>query len=220
MLSKDELDTLVAHIEQHGGQISYKQNPDGNRSIYELNITYVDALADQNGSTEKHIKRFMMAQGIVLALAGVPAIYIHSLLGTHNNLEAVQHSGHNRAINRSKLQARETEAELQHSDSFRKQVYSRYATLIKIRRQHPAFHPKAAQHALDVGDAVFGLRRTSRDMKEQILILCNVTDRPQVAKLPENFSGTSTDLLTGKHFSEQVTLSSYQMLWIRRATPS
>ena len=65
-----------------GGLVSYKNNPDGTQSPYELNINYLDALGDPDNPDEDIdlvIRRFLVTQSIMLALRGVPGIYFHSL---------------------------------------------------------------------------------------------------------------------------------------------
>ena len=44
ILSPAEIEALVDNSLAHGGLVSYKRNPDGTQSPYELNINYFDAL--------------------------------------------------------------------------------------------------------------------------------------------------------------------------------
>src|SRR5207247_2009232 len=83
---------------------------------------------------------FTASQGIMLALAGVPGIYLHSILGSENWEEGVKLTGVARAINREKLDVRAVEAELSDPGSRRAQVFRRYRQLLSIRRAQPAFH--------------------------------------------------------------------------------
>ncbi len=68
------------------GRVGYKTNADGSRSVYELNISYFDAIS--NPATEEpqllQVARFLASQAMMLALAGVPGIYVHSLLGSRS----------------------------------------------------------------------------------------------------------------------------------------
>ncbi len=50
LLSRDQIQNLVNSTLQHGGQVSYRTNPDGAKSVYELNITLYDALNDPKSS--------------------------------------------------------------------------------------------------------------------------------------------------------------------------
>ncbi|MGD2105254.1 MAG: alpha-amylase family glycosyl hydrolase, partial [Anaerolineae bacterium] len=49
ILSRSEIDALVERTRKHGGYVSHKTNADGSKSVYELNISYFDALSDPAG---------------------------------------------------------------------------------------------------------------------------------------------------------------------------
>lgn len=210
ILSPAELQALVDQTHNRGGRVSYRANPDGSESAYELNIAYVDAVTDPAEPLESQVRRFIITQGIALALAGTPAIYIHSLVGSHNNIEGMRETGRNRTINRAKLAYPALDAELNDPQSFRSQVYRALIELIRQRTSQPAFHPNAFQEALDLGNpAVFALLRGSG--AERILALYNLTSAPQTVSLP--FAGH--DLLSGDDLEGPVTLSAHRMLWVK-----
>jgi glucosylglycerate phosphorylase len=89
ILSEEEILEMVARVEAHGGLVSSKTNPDGTQSPYEMNISYFDALSDPNSAepVEVQVQRFLGSQAILLAMAGLPGIYVHSLLGSRNWME-------------------------------------------------------------------------------------------------------------------------------------
>src|SRR5690606_38772488 len=105
ILDADELARLIERTESVGGRVSYRNNADGSRSPYELNVTYVDAIAGISDPIETQVRRFLVSQAVMLALAGMPAVYIHSLLGSRNDQAGVARTGHNRSINRARLDA-------------------------------------------------------------------------------------------------------------------
>ncbi len=80
--------------------VNWKNNPDGTRSPYEMNVTYMDALSRRECSDEERCARFILAHAILLSFPGVPAIYIQSILGSRNDYAGVEKLGYNRAINR------------------------------------------------------------------------------------------------------------------------
>jgi len=214
ILTPEELQALIEHVHRRGGLVSYRANADGSKSAYELNITYVDAVTDPAEPLELQVKQFVLTQGVALALAGTPAIYIHSLVGSHDNLEGVRETGRNRTINRAKLAYPELDAELNDPQSFRSQVYRALTELIRQRVSQPAFHPNAHQEALDLGSpAVFALLRGAG--AERILAVYNLSGQPQTVPLP--FAGH--DLLSGQDVRGAATLAAYQMLWIRAGAP-
>src|SRR5205807_9453999 len=63
ILSQQEIDRLVQLAPAHGGYVSYKHNPDGTRSPYELNVSYFDALSDPAADEplDRQVARFAVA---------------------------------------------------------------------------------------------------------------------------------------------------------------
>jgi len=85
LLSDEQIQALIDKTLLHGGEASYKTNSDGTKSVYELNITLFDALNNPaKDNSKRSVSRFIASQAIMLSLAGVPGIYIHSLLGSRN----------------------------------------------------------------------------------------------------------------------------------------
>ncbi|MBI1281785.1 MAG: sugar phosphorylase [Anaerolineaceae bacterium] len=213
ILNATELQQLIDKVESSGGLVSYKANSDGSRSPYELNITYVDAIIDHNEPVAEQVARFLVSQAIMLTLAGVPAIYIHSLIGSHNDLDGVQKTGHARAINRRKVAVTEVSNELDDATSFRAQVFSGYTHMINVRMQCSAFHPSGKQLARTLADGqVLILERNSPDHSEHVLCLFNIS--PETATVETPFV-SSTDLLTQEHCEKSITLSPYETRWLK-----
>jgi sucrose phosphorylase len=221
LLDPAGIQALVRRALDHGGLISYKHNPDGSQSPYEMNINYFDALSDPKGGEpiETQVKRFMAAQAIMLAMPGVPGIYFHSLFGSRGWPEGVRQSGRSRTINRQKLDRDALEGELARPGSLRYEVLGRYARLLKARAATPAFHPHGPHRVLDCGEAAFALLRRSPDGAAGLICLQNVSGLPQTIALPPaEASGRWRDLVTGTAFdlSSQPALSlqPYQTLWL------
>jgi sucrose phosphorylase len=150
----------------------------------------------------------------MLTLAGIPAVYIHSLLGSRNNVEGMLATGHNRTINRAKLHEAVIEEQLDNPRSFRAQVFNAYVHLLKRRTASPAFHPHGSQRALELNEGrVFAVERTSPDGSERILAVFNVTPEVQMVQL----SGPSyADILAGEVCAgKTLTLAPYQVRWLR-----
>ena len=212
LLTSNEIQALIQKVHSTGGRVSFRQNSDGSQSPYELNVAYVDAIIDPQAPLAMQVRQFLLSQGIQLALAGIPAIYIHSLLGSRNALDWMQRAGHNRAINRAAFDLAEIESTLQQEQAFRAQVFKGYLQLIKIRRAQAAFHPNAPQIALDMGtDGVLGLLRGS-EASGQVLTLFNISDRTQSVTLTDDLAGS--DLLSGRKAAGIITLEPYQQAWL------
>ena len=221
-----EIDAMVERVVQHGGLVSYKHVPGGGQVPYELNINYFDALSNPHAgeSMEVQINRFMAAQVIMLALVGVPGIYVHSLFGSRSWHAGVELTGRNRTINRQKFDLQALERELSEGSSLRHQVFYRYSQLLSARSASAAFHPHGEQAVLDAGDAVFALLRRSPNGAEQVLCLQNISN--QSAHVPVDLQGMTgsplhqrTDLITGRgtHNSQRgnLVLAPYETLWLR-----
>lgn len=215
ILDADELARLVAHTEAVGGRVSYKPNLDGSRSPYELNVTYVDAMAGLDAPVETQVQRFLVSQAVMLSLAGMPAVYIHSLLGSRNDQAGVARTGQNRSINRAKLDASAVAAELADPNSFRARVFSRYRHMLEVRRNTPAFHPNAAQfaEALNQG-AVLAITRTPPG-SAPVLGLFNVSGDAQEVALP---GAAYIDSLTrSRVLGSAAQVPPYGILWLVEA---
>lgn len=160
-----------------GGMVSTRSNPDGSESPYELNITYFDAINDPRDADldeDTQVKRFLCSQAIAMAMMGIPAVYIHCLLGSRNDVAGRDASGIARRINREKLDPQVLEKELEDAGSLRARVLVGMLELLERRQSIAAFHPHAAQEVLDFGGGVFALRRTL-ESGESVVALHNVT---------------------------------------------
>lgn len=223
ILTPAEIQTLVESALAHGGKVSYKTNSDGSQSAYELNISLYDALNDpQNVRDELDVRRFLASQAIMLSLAGVPGIYFHSLFGSRNDQEGFKRTGRARSLNREKFARADLSAKLANPASRTAQVFSGYAQMLKVRRQHSAFHPAGNQKVLFLDKRIFGLRRTAPDESEDVLCLINVSD--QACTLPASaiadFQSASSfrDLLSGMEFTPidtHIKLQPYQVMWLK-----
>ncbi|MGC4127691.1 sugar phosphorylase, partial [Enterobacter sp.] len=141
ILPESEILSLVETLQQEGALVNWKNNPDGTRSPYEINVTYLDALSYQDCEDSLRIARFILAHAVLLSFPGVPAIYIQSIIGSRNDYDGVERLGYNRAINRKKYCAGEIDGELQDKNGLRNKVYCQLSALIALRRQEKAFHP-------------------------------------------------------------------------------
>jgi len=226
LLTSAEVQALADRVLAHGGHASYKTNTDGSESVYELNISYFDALSDPQGGepVSLQVARFMASQSIMLSLQGVPAIYAHSFFGSRNYPEGVEITGRARSINREKLQRAELEAALADPTSLRWQVWATYRHLLEERAQHPAFHPNGPQTVLTLDPAIFAVVRSAPDGSERVLCLHNVTGAPVAISLEMAANGLADvaiwrDVLSEQKFSASSTgltpaLAPYQVVWL------
>lgn len=226
LLPDAEIDFLVERCRAHGGFINYKQDVDGSKSAYELNIVYFDALNDPAAeeARETRVNRFMVSQAILLALRGLPGIYFHSLFGSRNDRDSAVTTGINRRINRQKFKRGELEAEWAVAGSIRERVFERYRLLLRARRLHAAFHPDGSQRVLVVDPRAFAVLRAAPDGSEQILCLHNLSDQHVtltlgVGELTGTYSWTNLlndhDYRTDSVGTWVLTLCPYEVLWLK-----
>ncbi len=221
ILSAKEQGALVKAVEKRGGLISHKTNTDGSKSPYELNISYVSALSEEDDE-DLGIQRFLCSQAIVLGFKGIPAVYIHSLIGTENDLESVSASEVPRRINRHKWESADLELTLQNSKSAQARIFKAYRTMLKRRSEHPAFDPDGEQIVHNPSPELFVTERVSPDKGERILCIYNCTDRKQTLSLetldtPLKNAKSLKNALSGKlkkPTKSGLSLAPYEALWL------
>jgi sucrose phosphorylase len=230
ILPQPEIDFLAGRCEAHGGFISYKDNTDGSKSPYEMNIVYFDVLNDPAAgeSLETQVNRFMVAQAIMLSLAGVPGIYFHSLFGSRNDRAAALANGINRRINRQRLTLAELESDLADKGSLRAGVFERYRVLLKARRSHAAFNPHAEQRVIEGNKRVFAVLRTAVTGRDWVLCLHNVTNafvKLNIITMDAASTTTWTEMLGEKpnavstNGTLSVLLQPYEVRWLAAQGP-
>ena len=212
ILSPEELEALIEIVKTNGGRVSYKQNQDGTDSPYELNITYVDAILADKDATRA--EKFLASQAVQYVLPGVPATYIHSLLGSRNWTRGVEQTGRARTVNREKLQAENLLAELKDSASFRSRVFYPYLDLIRVRKSQKAFHPNAAFEVLEIDPRIFAIKRYAED--QTIYALTNISTAEIPLSLAQRgITDRMSDLITGETVNTDLfTLKPYQYVWL------
>lgn len=222
LLTEEEKQRLINTMESFGGKVSYRRTPDGKDQPYEMNVSLFDAMKGtaEKGADHWQLHRFICAHTIMLALEGIPAFYIHSLLGTGNDHDRVANTGRLRSINRGQWNLETLEAELANPLSHHHKVFTELKRLIAIRRKQSAFHPNATQFTLHLGLKLFGFWRQSMRRDQSIFCIHNITDEVQQVSLGDiNLIGTDQwqDLISGlkiDDLSGNLTLKPYQSVWL------
>jgi len=225
ILHKEAIKFLIQRAQEHGGYISFKTDEGGGEEAYEINITWFSAL-NHEGSDEDiafQVRRFVASRIIALVLQGVPGIYLHSLIGTRNDIEAVLATKTKRDINRTVIDAEAITNALKDPFSKISRINRELGRLITIRTKQPAFHPNGDQRILMLSRSLFSVLRTSPERDQHILALINVTGR--VCKLEVSLAELGIgethwyDLVSevewmaeGKYLS--ITLNPYDIIWL------
>lgn len=221
VLPQGEVDHMLMAVQRFGGRISMRRAPGGMEKPYEMNISFFEAMQGTvNGPDKYQVERFMTAMAVMLALEGIPAIYIHSLLATPNGYEEINLTGQNRSINRRRLNYDAISAKLADPATVEAQVYGQFMRLIDIRTAQKAFHPNAVQFTLTLPEGLFGIWRQSVDRKQSVFAVSNMTNGPKNLSLADInlISGDSWhDLISGQALGDieaDMELTPYQTVWI------
>ncbi len=226
ILSDDNIDLIIETATERGGLVSYKTGKGGEEEPYEINITWFSALNQEESEKENidlQIKRFVASRAIALVLKGIPGIYLHSLIGTHNDIQAVLATRSKREINRSIIDYKAIKLALRdpHSTAFKiNQALGRFIT---ARTQHRAFHPNGAQYILNLSPEVLAVLRVSPEGNQHILCLINVTPRSTTLEIPIQDPWTKAtcwyDIIRGTKWEAKrgiliITLPPYHIIWL------
>ena len=221
ILTPEDTAQVIETVRSFGGLVSMRALPGGGESPYELNITWFEAMKGTFEGEDAHqIDRFLASQTLVMALEGIPAFYIHSLLATSNDTDGVEKSGHNRAINRHKWNYGDLQDRLADPSTNQHVVLEEMKRRIDIRRRQRGFHPNATQFTLQLDQRIFGLWRQSLDRNQSIFALHNVSSDcfeidPFAINLIEGEDWV--DLLSGERIDpteRAISFAPYQCRWI------
>ncbi|MHA7868237.1 MAG: sugar phosphorylase [Salipiger thiooxidans] len=219
LLPPPEIGQVIDTIREIGGLVSMRSLPGGGEAPYELNCTYFEAMGRTfEGRDDLHFERFMCSQTIPMSLEGIPALYIHSMLATPNDLEAVERRGMNRAINRHRWDYPTLLSTLGDEGTIHARVLGALSDRLRLRAEQPGFHPNATQFTLNLDQRIFGLWRQSLDRAQSIFALHNVSgetvDIP-AGELNLIADESWVDLLSGEEIaSGAVEMAPYQCRWI------
>ncbi len=225
VLPDEEIGFIVRRAREHGALVSYRAGKDGEEEPYELNTTWFSALnrEDSGEDIAFQVRRFVATRVVALVLRGVPGIYLHSLIGTRNDVEAVLATGSKRAINRTVIDAHAIRRALDDPLSKISRISRELGRLIAIRTRQPAFHPNAGQHVLTLSPRVFAVLRVAPGGVQRLLALVNVSREVCHLEVPAGLLGTDAplwyDLVSGMEWlvdggALSLSLAPYEVCWL------
>jgi len=221
LLPDEDIEQMIETTKAFGGMINMRAMSDGSEKPYELNITLFDMMkGTTEGEDDHQFERFICSQTIVMALEGIPAIYIHALLATPNDLEGVAKSGVNRAINRHRWDYPTLRNHLADETSVHARSLTEINRRCEIRRAQGAFHPNATQFTMQLGDKIFGFWRQSLERDQSVFAIHNISN--ETVRLPARSlnlieAQNWIDLLGGSAIEPQggeIIFEPYQCRWI------
>ena len=214
-LPPHEIEALLELMHRFGGFVSMRKRPDGEDAPYEINITWFDAMqGTRRGRDPWQIERFLCSQHLMLALQGIPALYLHCLTGTLNDLEGVERSGRLRSINRRRWHLDELDELLDSRNTPTREVFLALKKRLAIRRGEPCFHPDAPQRVLPAPPALLVVERGPLADGRRLLAIHNVSDQRQPLAVAALAAGEWFDLLENGPWAPVESLAPYRTLWL------
>ena len=230
ILPKSEVQSLIDTMHEFGGFLSMKANPDGSESPYEINITLFDAcMGTRRGIDHLQVARFICSQAVMLSMRGIPALYIHSLMASPNDLGHVEQTGRTRSINRRIWDYQEITDRLAKPQTAQYQVYQELSSLLTIRRRQAAFHPDAKQQIIKINSDLFIVKRQANHSADTPQSMMTSTKTAQVIYAIHNMSDRSLtlplsslgflpphqyDLISRCQLTDVLSLAPYQCVWL------
>ena len=204
-----EVTRLVDLMHERGGFVTMRESA-GEQKPYEINISLMSAFGGEQG-----FDAYIGAHALLLSLQGTPALYIHSLIGTLNDLDLVEQTGRTRSINRKRWRAADL-GPLLEGPSLQQRVLQRMRHLLGRRALQPALSSDAPQEVLTTPSTLMALRR--HNATQQLTVFCSVSAQRTELRARDLLlePGTYTDALSEEDWTlhETVTLAPYEVRWL------
>ncbi len=212
ILNDSELKIFEKQVLINNGFISYKNNPDNTQSPYELNCTYLNLVSVPDDSAEMKAKKFLLSQALMLSVPGVPGIYIHSLLGSENDVIEAEKSGIPRRINRSHLNYSELISNLTEKGTLRNIIFTEYKNLIKNRVEEPFFNPYLTHKIKIINQYIFAIYKENKGAS--FWAVFNFSQNPHAFSIREY---PFLWEIVGKKIikTDNILISDYSFLWLK-----
>ena len=189
LLNKNSLNNFLKRLKKNGSKFSHRKVQNKTKKVYEANITVFDALKksdfDQEGKF--YLERYISAHAIMISFEGIPAIYFNSMFGTSNDESKFIITGNNRDVNRYKWNLKNITKKLKNNKTKQSIFFKNITNLLKIRRKQKAFHPNASRLTLNFGTKIYGFKRTSKDKRQSIICLTNLSSKVQRVHLNKSY---------------------------------
>ena len=223
LISPERLHNLLMRCEDRGGLVSHRTEADGSLSPYELNIAWWSAMAGPATTPRRlQLERFLASQLLVMALPGVPAFYLPTLLAASNDHSTYRNTGCRRDLNRPQFDLQALHQGLQNTENPAAIIRVLIAHALSIRAQLPAFHPEAPMKVLSAerSDMVI-LQRGHKDIPGAVWVVQSFREEAVELSLPllnAQHKGSWRDQLSQRTIAnKQLVLSPYEVLWLQAA---
>ena len=213
LLPPEAVARMAETVVERGGAVSMRALPDGSTKPYELNISYLDGLVPAAADDATRAAAMVAAHGILLAMAGLPGIYIHSLLGSRSDHAGMARTGRNRSINREKLDVSAVRAALDNPASLRYRVFEGIARLLRARAAEPALHPDAGQRIITGDPGLVLIER--RTAGRRLLAAINVTATTRAFTAETEAEHGWSDIVSGETLEgPSISMPAFAVRWL------
>ena len=221
LMSEERIKQLLINCEKRGGLISHRRLFNGEDKPYELNISWWSAMEDSSRNSQRfQQERFILSQLLVMALKGVPAFYLPSLLGSENDIKRFSLTGERRDLNREKFEYDKLLIHLEDKNSVARKNLDILSNAMKIRSRIKSFHPSAEMKCLTKGRIdIVAIQRGVEN--NSIIAIHNITDNKLDFSIDDSLNDSLKDecnycdYLSGKEYSNlNFVLDPFQVLWI------
>ncbi len=208
LIPEENVDRLVERMHELGGFVTMRDAGEKQRP-YEINIALFSAFAES-------LPAYLAAHTLLLSFQGSPALYVHSLLASSNDLDLVEQTGRTRSINRGHWQLDELQARLADPESPQAQMIAHFRKIVACRAAQPALALAADQAVSPGPPGVFLLRRSCPT--QTLVIAASVLDTAQ--SIPTHGTGLPNgsfeDCLSGRqvHLGDTLQLEPLEVLWL------
>lgn len=226
VFTADELSQFTRTLSKRMGRYMMRSGDSDDQIPRDISVHYFDAVndPDDDDPIDDQIARFMLTQALPMCLQGIPAIYLHSLLGARKEGESITQIGQMGTMHFTHAIIHEVQLQRALADvrSMRYRVFEEFLRLLEVRGSCSAFHPHASQQILRVGDSAFCVRRHNAKTGEQVLCLHNFRSTWGVIEARHlGESGRLVDLIDDSQFiieeGSMVPLTPYRVRWLKLA---
>jgi sucrose phosphorylase len=204
-----DIGRLVDAMHERGGFVTLRDAGGGTQKPYEINISLYSAFDEQ-------LAPYLAVHTLLLSFQGIPAIYIHSLLATTNDLDLVEQTGRTRSINRGHWQLTDLERLIGDEDSEQARSLGHFRRILDLRAAQPALQAEGAQHICPSPPGAFLMRRTAPD--QELVVAASMLPSPQKVPLPGTGlpQGVFLDVLSGREIEvgDELLLAPYEIVWL------
>ena len=218
LLNEKALNNFLKRLKKNGSKFSYRKVQNKTKKVYEANITVFNALkkSDYDKKGKFYLERYISAHAIMISFEGIPAIYFNSIFGTSNDENKFIITGNNRDVNRYRWNFKDISNKLRNHKTKQSIFYNSICSLLDIRRRQKAFHPNASRLNLNLGQKIYGFKRISKDKKQTILCITNLSSKIQKVKFYKK-NQKMKNLLKSKNntiYKKFITLNPFETIWL------